>query len=284
MERLDYIEKDALSIVDRAVSEYDPSHVFGLMSGGHDSLCACHIASRHPAFSGIIHINTTIGIEATRDFVRKTCAKFRWNYHEYHPPVDYRELVLDQGFPGPGHHWKMYQRLKERCIRNVIRDFKGKDRSQKIVLVSGRRRKESQRRMVNVSNAIETGLPNPSPRIVWANPLINWDDNDKRDYMAKYELPENEVAKKLCMSGECLCGAFAKPGELAEIKEVAPESYDLIKSLEQEVEAAGQRRCRWGTKPDDVYKYDPAQMMLPLCVDCEVKLDLESEQRAEGTL
>lgn len=280
MNRLDYIEEDAISIVERAVSEYEPSHVFGLMSGGHDSLCACHVASRHEAFSGIIHINTTIGIEGTRDFVRKTCAKYRWNYHEYHPPTDYRAIVNEHGFPGPSAHLMMYSRLKERCLRNVLRDFKT-DRHAKIVFVSGVRRKESQRRMLSVgADAVKTGLPNPSPRIVWANPLINWDDDDKRAYMDKHDLPVNEIAKKLCMSGECLCGAFAKPGELAEIKAVAPEAYEQIKSLEAEVEAAGQRRCKWGTKVDDIYKYDPNQMMLPLCVDCEAKL----EQRAEGTL
>jgi len=270
------IEADALHIVESAVEEHNPTHLFGLMSGGHDSLCACHVASRHPAFSGIIHVNTSIGIEGTRDFVRKTCAKYRWNYHEYHPPVDYRQLVLEQGFPGPGMHWKMYHRLKERCLRNVLRDFKGPDRSSKICFVSGVRRKESQRRMVSVgTEAITTGLKNPSPRIVWANPLMNWDDQDKLEYMAAHDLPTNEIAKKLCMSGECLCGAFAKPGELAEIKAVAPEAYEQIKALEKEVEQAGQKRCKWGTKVTDTFQYDPDQMMLPLCVDCEAKMEVE---------
>jgi 3'-phosphoadenosine 5'-phosphosulfate sulfotransferase (PAPS reductase)/FAD synthetase len=274
LNRLEFIESESLSIMERAVSEHDPSHVFGLMSGGHDSLCACHIASRHPSFTGIIHINTSIGIEGTRDFVRKTCAKYRWNLHEYHPPVDYATIIKEYGFPGPGMHWRMYQRLKERCLRNVLRDFRGKDRSQKIVFVSGVRRKESARRMISVgADAIKTGEKNPSPRIVWANPLINWDDTDKMDYMAAHNLPTNEIAKKLCMSGECLCGAFAKPGELAEIKAVAPEAYEQIKALEQELEQSGQKRCKWGAKPDEVYNYDPDQMMLPLCVDCQTKLE-----------
>ena len=134
-------------------------------------------------------------------------------------------------------HWRMFQRLKERCLRNVLRDFKGKDRSQKIVFVSGVRRKESARRMISVgADAIKTGEKNPSPRIVWANPLINWDDTDKVEYMEAHKLPTNEIAKRLCMSGECLCGAFAKPGELAEIKAVAPKAYEQIKALQEELE------------------------------------------------
>ena len=57
--RLSCLEQNSLAILNKAVSEHDPSHVFGLMSGGHDSLCACHIASRHSAFTGIIPVSYT---------------------------------------------------------------------------------------------------------------------------------------------------------------------------------------------------------------------------------
>lgn len=50
--------------------DYEPSAVYGLFSGGHDSLCSTHIASTMPNFKGVVHANTGIGIEETREFVR----------------------------------------------------------------------------------------------------------------------------------------------------------------------------------------------------------------------
>ena len=40
--------------------------VYALFSGGHDSLCSTFIASRHPLFQGVVHLNT--GIERLSKF------------------------------------------------------------------------------------------------------------------------------------------------------------------------------------------------------------------------
>jgi len=51
------------------------------------------------------------------------------------------------------------------------------------------------------------------------------------------------------MSGECLCGAFAKPNELEEIAFWFPDVAQEIHDLEHEVAATGKfkpERCRWG--------------------------------------
>jgi len=80
------------------------------------------------------------------------------------------------------------------------------------------------------------------------------------------------------MSGECLCGAFAKAGELAEIRLVAPEVADYLEDLQSRVKANGfpwgweESPPKWwseykngqgflpGAKPDGVDQ--------PLCTDC----------------
>jgi 3'-phosphoadenosine 5'-phosphosulfate sulfotransferase (PAPS reductase)/FAD synthetase len=264
---------EASEIISEAIERYNPSHVFGLFSGGHDSLCACHVASQHPRFDGCIHIKTGIGIKETREFVQDTCKRFGWPLHVYHPMDSYEDLVIDQGFPGPGMHWKMYDRLKERCLRHVLRECRDPtDRRRKIAFVSGVRRKESVRRMINIGiNPITTGLKNPSPRIVWANPLIDWDGDDKRRYMDANDLPHNRVVELLCMSGECLCGAFAQPGELEMIRSFYPAAAEEIDRIAVNVKAAG-KHCVWGTRPPGTRnKPDPRQMELPLCWSCEAK-------------
>lgn len=59
---------NALAVLDEAIETHDPSHVFALFSGGHDSLTATALTAKHPRFTAAVHINTGIGIEETRDF------------------------------------------------------------------------------------------------------------------------------------------------------------------------------------------------------------------------
>lgn len=120
--------------------------IVGLFSGGNDSTTLCHIML--PRITHLAHANTTIGIEQTREFVRHTATQWGKPLLEYTSANEndhYRALVLDQGFPGPGHHFKMYQRLKERALRRVRKQLVT-DRSMRVVFLAGRRRTESARR------------------------------------------------------------------------------------------------------------------------------------------
>ncbi len=138
---------EAFRILHGAVTTHRPSHIFALFSGGHDSLCSTHIASILDGFTAAVHINTGIGVEQTRQFVRRTCREQGWPLLEYHPPpyipgrckqcrklrdqapkawydcpactakrnpaIDYENLpayvasTLHHGFPGPGGHTLM---------------------------------------------------------------------------------------------------------------------------------------------------------------------------------
>jgi len=77
-----------------------------------------------------------------------------------------------------------------------------------VIFVAGRRRDESKRR---------ADVPELERRdsIVWVSPLIAWTKLDLNTYRLMCgDVPVNEVADILHMSGECLCGAFAGWGEL----------------------------------------------------------------------
>jgi 3'-phosphoadenosine 5'-phosphosulfate sulfotransferase (PAPS reductase)/FAD synthetase len=259
---LDYKIAEANAILDEAVRQFDPSHMFALFSGGHDSLCASHVASLHPNFSGAAHINTTIGIEETRQFVRDTCKSLGWRLDEYYPPVSYRDIVRKEGFPGPGAHRFMYIRLKERCLNQLIRENKVK-RHDRILLVTGVRAQESKRRMGHVVPINQEGVR------VWVAPIINWSSEDKWNYIERYGLKQNPVVNKLCMSGECLCGAFARPGELTEIRESFPDTAAYIEQLQVEAAAAGVH-AKWGTRPPGKRK-QKSDMTGTMCWSCDAK-------------
>lgn len=258
----------AHAIIDQAITEFDPSHVFGLFSGGHDSLCASHVASLHPKFSGAIHINTTIGVEETRVFVDETTAFMGWPLKVYEPPASYRQIVLEHGMPGPGAHLYMYTRLKERCIQQLIREHKVKTRD-RILLITGVRLQESKRRMGHVE---------PIRRVkcqVWVAPILDWSAEDKIEHMEAYGLPANPVVKNLCMSGECLCGAFAEPGELEQLRFFYPKAAAVIDALAAEAEARGVHAL-WGVRPPK--KPDPRQMMM--CFSCDAKRERREDTSA----
>lgn len=270
---------EARSVVLRAVEEYRPVRAFALFSGGHDSLCAAHVAAAvladTPLWGGCVHINTGIGVEETRQFVRDTCLRQGWPLREMHPPVSYEELVLRWGFPGPAGHTLVYNRLKERCLRRLVREARANHaggRREWVLLVTGIRRQESARR--NMGYVVPVQAEKGRGRL-WTAPLVDWDQDDKCRYMDAVRLPVNQVVKILCMSGECCCGAFARPGEIRELETFYPETARQIHALEEKARAAGVHAV-WGTRPpgtrDLRARADaPGQRMLDLCWSCEAR-------------
>lgn len=235
---------------------------FALFSGGHDSLCATHYAISHGLANEVVHVNTGIGVEQTRVFVRDTCAAHGWPLNELHPSVGYEEIVLTWGFPGPAGHALCYQRLKERPLAAFARERKPK-RGHPLVYVTGIRSQESVRRMRHV----EEFQPAPKQGWSWHAPIFNWSKADCNAYIDEHGLRRNEVVDVLHMSGECLCGAFARPGERDELRQWYPDTFARIVALEEKVRAAGLVASTWGQRPPNV---NPFQMRFDgmLCVGC----------------
>lgn len=202
-----------------------------LFSGGNDSTVLAHLMRNQATHA--VHANTGIGIEETRQFVRDTCKEWELPLLEKHPPTSYRELVIERGFPGPAMHFKMYQRLKERCLIQVRRDLVTNSRTQRVLFLAGRRRAESARRA-------DIPLHEVQGSIIWASPIAMWTKPDMATYrLMMRNVPVNHASELIGMSGECLCGSFAKPGELEMIRSHFPEAAAQIDQLQQEVTKAG---------------------------------------------
>ncbi|SIL61602.1 PUA domain (predicted RNA-binding domain) [Mycobacteroides abscessus subsp. abscessus] len=242
--RLARLIEQANWIVDQAIAE----HCNGkrlvascvLFSGGNDSTVLAHMM--RPRVDYAVHANTTIGIEETRQFVRDTCADWQLPLLERTPPQSYRELVLERGFPGPAMHFKIYQRLKERALRTVRRELVTSSRQERVLYIAGRRRSESTRRQ-------DVPLHERNGSVIWASPLAMWTKLDLNTYrLAMGDVPVNRVAELLGMSGECLCGCFAKPGELDNIRAHFPVAAKEIGQLQRDVLAAGHvgLKSQWG--------------------------------------
>lgn len=253
----------------KAAMKHSPRASFVGFSGGDDSLVTAHWMMNNVPGCRVFHANTGIGIERTRRFVRETCKEHGWPLIEIRAKEDcgqdYRELVLAHGFPGPALHYKMYQRLKERCVRLLVKSYKCK-RGDKILIASGIRKDESRIRMGYVGREI-----NFVGSQMWVNPLFHWPSSWFHHYIKENGLKRNPVSEILGFSGECLCGAFAHAGEKALVRIADPETADYIDQLESEVRAAGHG---WGwedappKKPKKPRKPKAKSRFMPFCVGC----------------
>jgi len=143
---------EALDILDRDLSVYAPSTVYACFSGGQDSMVVADLMMRHLSerTDGVLHIDTGVGAQCTRDFVDWICDTNGWPLVVYSAegyvdgcgdpdPQVYEQLVVPPevrsgeltwlergGFPGPTEtgHRKMFDRLKGRPIGHAVRDNK----------------------------------------------------------------------------------------------------------------------------------------------------------------
>lgn len=275
--RIPALVRSAHAVIDRAISEYKLAGVWALFSGGHDSLVTTHVASQHPAFQGVIHIDTCTGILETEQFVRETCARYGWRLIVKQPVTHYEQLIVRYGFPGPAQHSMMYRYLKERPLYQARKDATALS-SGRIGYVTGVRSLESARRM----GYVETIRKDKAG--IWVAAVHNWSALDLQVYMRLNALPRNQVKQDTHMSGECLCSAFAKRDEDKMLGMFYPLALERIRRWETLVMQArelqiweaenGYRawdtvipetRTRWGWKTAVPH----GQLeLLPMCMTC----------------
>jgi 3'-phosphoadenosine 5'-phosphosulfate sulfotransferase (PAPS reductase)/FAD synthetase len=274
-----------------ALDEANPVAVYALLSGGHDSAAVARwaveaLADTGRRFDGLLHIDTTIGVDETREYVRDLArllgVPLRVESRD-DSGAGYDELVRAFGFPGPGFHGLPYALLKERVLRRVVREAKvGHPRSARVALISGARRQESERRM---------GLDEPVTRVgsqLWVNPFFDYTGPALKQYRADTGVPDNDVALLLGKSGECYCGAFAQPGELEQTTALGfPAVEQRVRDLEHDARVAGHPACVWGRRPpprivEQQRKAGQLELpagFMPMCVGCGAEPD---DERAES--
>jgi 3'-phosphoadenosine 5'-phosphosulfate sulfotransferase (PAPS reductase)/FAD synthetase len=235
---------------------------YALFSGGHDSVVSTHKVMSEEKADTVLHIDTGIGIPETQQYVKETCQNYGWELDIVASDFNYRDIVLENGFPGPGVHIIMYSKLKERALRKVARRHDGKPH-----FWTGVRSDESDRRFRNVTERVKE-----DSQWFWHSPIREMTESDVLDYIEQHEIEKNPVKQLYHHSGECLCGAFGnRPEELVLLEAHYPKTADRIKDLEDEV----QQRHGYGKKSywahgdtDDklIAAEHPDQM--PLCTSC----------------
>jgi 3'-phosphoadenosine 5'-phosphosulfate sulfotransferase (PAPS reductase)/FAD synthetase len=305
-------------ILDEALATHPIVGTYWLSSGGNDSATVGHLLRGR--YDAVLHVNTGTGIPQTTQYVQDVAAAWGDTLHELHPRNAYADLVLGKviagtgpnagvrpiwkGFPGPAGHKVMYRQLKHEPLMtfraSVLGDQKRLPRAERrrIAYLGGMRWAETERRFRNAEATDVDGS------IVWVSPLVHWTNAHMTEYRGRHRcqldhehaehrlctpgaLPLNEVTEHLHMSGECLCGAYAKDGELDEVEFFYPEAAAPLRALEAAAEEAGIKYCHWGQKNGGTA---PAGAAGRLCSSCTVapqlagQTDLLDQWQAAGLL
>jgi 3'-phosphoadenosine 5'-phosphosulfate sulfotransferase (PAPS reductase)/FAD synthetase len=298
---LDQAIRRAHVILDEVLDRWPGESVFTLFSGGGDSTILTHLMRERT--DAAVHVRTTVSIPETWEYVQAVCGAWDLPLHAAYPDDSYEDLVLGRvkpktergkldavwrGFPGPAGHYLMYQRLKERALERFRTSIIGpRGRSGQIVFLAGMRWAESDRRFRNASESDQWGA------VVWCSPLVWWTNGHVAEYRARYMchnqhthaphrlchpdvLPLSEVSANLHMSGDCLCGAYAKPGEIHLIELFYPRVAARLHDVERQAREAGIPRCVWGAGKQPG---DRAGVGAPgrLCARCVEPLDGQSD-------
>jgi hypothetical protein len=115
-------------------------------------------------------------------------------------------------------------------------------------------------------------------RFIWVNAIHDWTKLDTSRLIEYAGLARNLVVDLIHKSGECLCGAFAKPGELEELNQwdITRPVYNEIIALQQEARVLGVP-AEWGKRP--ARKCDPNQLTFnPLCWSCDKAVTVQESQ------
>jgi 3'-phosphoadenosine 5'-phosphosulfate sulfotransferase (PAPS reductase)/FAD synthetase len=255
-----------------AINTYKPIHIMAAFSGGHDSLCATHymysvlkLKDIDIPFS-VYHGDTGIGIAETQQFVKKVCEQYNWNLSIGSAGNSFEEYVKKYGYPGPAQHHIMYRNLKDKPMRHYVTHHlkSSPNAMENVLIITGIRSEESRIRMGYNESVRKEGSR------IWTSPIMDWSKKEIDGYMKAHALPRNPVKDKICISGECLCGAFASMEERAEIKTAYPIDFQKISKLEK------YSKWPWGYGGKTKWqKHNPPTQykipFMPMCVGCENK-------------
>jgi len=252
--------REARGYVEHAKIAHAPCAAFAMFSGGNDSSVLLHLVQEQ--INAVCFIDTGTGIPQTLEHVRATCSDYGLRLIEQRSPdKTYEQFVMEYGFPGPAAHRMAYIWLKERALHQLRRDHQ-RFRGDRLLLLTGVRKAESARRMGHVQPVLR------QKSFVWVSPILDFTDADMTKYREVHGIRRSEVSDNLHMSGECLCGAFAKPGELEQIEFFYPEVAARIRALEDRVAATGNPACRWGVRPPKKHHHEENLLPGMLCSSC----------------
>jgi 3'-phosphoadenosine 5'-phosphosulfate sulfotransferase (PAPS reductase)/FAD synthetase len=206
-----------------------------LVSGGKDSFTTAEVVNEAGKLRKVIALETHISTPDWKPFLMKTCEERRWPLEFYATqPNAYEDFVLRYGFPGPSKHSWVMRVLKGRAIREYRR------MNPDGVLASGVRADESVKRAASTRPVGQwEGVPILAP-------IYDWTTEETWAFFNERGFERAPGYSTLQISGDCLCGAYAREGEPEAIKFWYPAMWQRFEALKEAVREKHPTRCDWG--------------------------------------
>ena len=229
--------------------------VFALVSGGKDSLSTAQVLHDAGKLAGCVALETGLSTPDWKEFVRATCDARGWPLQFFKTDASYEQFVTKYGFPGPSKHSWVMRVLKGRCIR------KFRQMHPDGILASGVRIDESQKRAANTK---AVGHWEGAPILA---PIYDWTTEETWAYFHDNGFERSPAYATLQISGDCLCGSYAREGEKESIDFHYPEIGKYLDDLGASIKEKHPSRCQWGWawKKPQVAKRGGEAMV---CVEC----------------
>jgi 3'-phosphoadenosine 5'-phosphosulfate sulfotransferase (PAPS reductase)/FAD synthetase len=205
-------------------------------SGGRDSALACYVAfqvarRRNWRFR-LVHIDTTISIHATQEYVRRYAEWLRAELVVLRPEKTFREYAEKIGmWPAlyPQRFRWCYRELKLKpVIRYIHQEYRKGD-----VVVIGVRRAESSFRAMSYTQVFFERDYGGIKALVWA-PLLYVDESTLVKLIEQFRIPKNPVWR-YGFSGECLCFAGMPLHRIALILRHFPEERRILLEIDDAI-------------------------------------------------
>lgn len=227
---------------------------FALVSGGKDSLTTASVLAEAGKLEACVALKTGLSTPDWEAFVVKTCADRGWSLEIFESGASYDDLVIKYGFPGPAKHKWFMDYLKGRAIR------KFRKAHPRGVLASGVRSAESSRREIHTA-----------PVSMWEDtpilaPIYDRTTGEVWDYFYSRGFERAPAYSTLQISGDCLCGAFARPDEKAAVDFHYPEIGAHFDALGKHIKDTHPTRCKWGWGHQQ--KVKKPKGVSAVCVEC----------------
>jgi len=238
-----------------------------LCSGGRDSVAATHWAMTRGKAEEVVFLHTRTdppdtysAIDATIDWLQEWTDRHDWAFSVSKAPQQFDEITQDEGAPGPGVHYLMYRRLKDRAIDAYRQDVDGD-----LHCWTGIRRWESDNRMEVAEPEGERG----DGRWYWHAPLVDWTDEQVDDYLDEHDLTPADCVEALGRSCDCWCGCFGDRMELLDLEAAGFEEHaEWLRNLPTPDDVPKERQ-RWAGYHWEKHDWaEEDELQTTLCSSC----------------
>jgi len=257
-------------IIEKAITDFKPSVIVIMFSGGDDSLTTYHVAKELGIkIDFVIHGNTRTGIEETTTFARQVTQDFGDKYLEADAGNSYENYLHRKGFFGKGlsAHAFTYHVLKQQHFERIVsHNIRQRKRGVKILFLNGARRNESANRLKTIASPYK--VTERQPNDMWVNLINEWGKLDCKDYLEGNGILRNDVSIKLCRSGECMCGTMQSNGDRQEASFFYPGWGKWIDGLEKTIKE--KHGFGWGENKPKQKDINQLDLFQPMCGGCKV--------------